>query len=803
MRAVLLLIAVITFLFPLSSSADWPCSSNQPVPMTVASGNQWNVRVVSDAFAGAVIVWQDRRSGTIDKLYAQRVNYAGQALWADGGIPISTTSGFQYYPQVLSDGFGGAFIVWQDNRNGTDYDIYAQRVSGAGILLWGAGGLALCTAAGNQYYPQLATDDHGGIVVAWQDRRSGTYAAYAQRLNGAGVIQWAANGIQVCANPGDQIEPQIAADGLAGGIIAWTDYRAGGAGAPDVYAQRILAATGGRAWAAAGVPVCVQPNMQWNVQIARDTAHGATIVWQDRRVSANDQVYAQRLDSNGNGAWAPAGLLLSILPGPQYYPKVSSDQQGGAVVVWQGNALGIDYDIYAQRLNASGQMLWGAGGSAICTASGQQYYPQVAVDPGSALFVWQDRRSGTHFDIYGQRLSLDGTARWGLNGGAVSLSTADQTFPQLSTDNHQGIIASWADYRSLSGNTDVYAMRVGSNGKPAGGCFRSFTQDSFSVKTNRLKTPVRGVFNSPNSGHIRDSLISPHGRLPYGLYLGIARTDSAKRYGWEYFSRSLYVRNALRQDSAGRPFNRLGKRTFIGALRNPSLKRYNNALSGELLTLKLNIAASDAGYTPAGLGDLIFMDGLVPPNPLNKKTLRQVASFVDSTLTLWKAYGSRIDYVRMDSSIQLINEAFAGTDSITARPLYAKAIRPVSSVGYLFPGLSASESLPDVQMIPFADESLAPEAFRLYQNYPNPFNPVTTIEFELSSPAVVTLKVYNILGQEVSRLFDRTAMEEGYESVEFDASAFASGVYFYRITVESQDSPGSQASRVMKMILIK
>lgn len=802
MRAVSLLIAALTFLFPLAASADWPCHSDQPVPITVAPRDQWNVRIVSDGSSGAVFLWQDRRGGTIDKLYTQRVNGAGVSLWAEGGIPISNTPGFQYYPQVLSDGFGGAFIVWQDNRTGIDYDIYAQRVAADGTLLWGPGGIALCTAAGNQYYPQLATDEHGGIVVVWQDRRSGTYAAYAQRLNGNGTLQWTVNGVRVCPSSGDQISPQIAGDGFGGGIITWTDYRAGGTSAPDIYAQRILPATGGTAWASLGVPVCVQPNLQWNVQISRDTAHGAVIVWQDRRSSANDQIYAQRFDSSGNIQWAPGGLLISNLPGPQYYPKVSSDLAGGAVVVWQGNALGIDYDVYAQRLNASGQILWGAGGSAICTATGHQYYPQVAVDPGSALLVWQDRRSGSHFETYGQRVSLDGIGRWAVNGNALSIGSADQTFPQLTTDNHQGIIASWADYRSLSGNTDIYAMRFGSNGKPAGGCFRSFTQDSFAVRTNHLKTAIRGLFNPPNSGHIRDSLFRP-GRLPYGIVLGIARTDSARRYGWEYFSRSVYVRNALRQDSAARPFNRVGKRTFVGPLKNPSRKRYNNMLAGELLTLKLNIAASDAGFTQPGFGDLIFMDGLVPPNPLNKKTLRQVASFVDSTLTLWTRYGSKIDYVRMDSSLQLINEAFAGADSITNHPLFAKSIRPVSSVNYLFPGLSASEAVPDIQRIPYMSEELEPESFALYQNYPNPFNPATTIEFQLPRPALVTLKVYNILGQEVAVLLDRSSMEEGYQSVEFDATGLASGVYFYRIIVENLDSPGPEVSRVMKMMLVK
>lgn len=91
-----------------------------------------------------------------------------------------------------------------------------------------------------------------------------------------------------------------------------------------------------------------------------------------------------------------------------------------------------------------------------------------------------------------------------------------------------------------------------------------------------------------------------------------------------------------------------------------------------------------------------------------------------------------------------------------------------------------------------------PETFALSQNYPNPFNPSTTIKYDLPAAGKVSLAIYNSLGQQVANLIDATQEAGSYEIV-WNASRLASGVYFYRITVE-----GAQ-NYVMtkKMMLLK
>lgn len=93
-----------------------------------------------------------------------------------------------------------------------------------------------------------------------------------------------------------------------------------------------------------------------------------------------------------------------------------------------------------------------------------------------------------------------------------------------------------------------------------------------------------------------------------------------------------------------------------------------------------------------------------------------------------------------------------------------------------------------------------PAEYALYQNYPNPFNPATKISFSLQQSAYVTLKVYNVLGQEVASLLNNN-FTAGTHSVDFNASDLNSGVYFYKMEASGID--GKNFTSVKKMMLIK
>jgi len=94
-----------------------------------------------------------------------------------------------------------------------------------------------------------------------------------------------------------------------------------------------------------------------------------------------------------------------------------------------------------------------------------------------------------------------------------------------------------------------------------------------------------------------------------------------------------------------------------------------------------------------------------------------------------------------------------------------------------------------------------PVEFALYQNFPNPFNPSTTIRYGLPAASRVTLKIYNILGQQIAEIINQEQSEGTYEVV-WNA-AVASGLYFYRIEAASITEPDHKFTQLKKMLVLK
>jgi len=253
--------------------------------------------------------------------------------------------------------------------------------------------------------------------------------------------------------------------------------------------------------------------------------------------------------------------------------------------------------------------------------------------------------------------------------------------------------------------------------------------------------------------------------------------------------------------------------------------KHNNVLLAEAVALKMNIAFGATGKIEQGgtaFGSLLYVrqpgDPLIPAGT----SLITIAETLDQVmrchLSAWDS-GGVSNYAAWYNAVHRINASFSGLfDTLsfiapTPPPhpktagTVATGTKAIMDVPYLY-RTSFANILPDFGSpnIKALEERNQPAEYRLMQNYPNPFNPMTTIEFALPVDGMVTLKVYDMLGQEMATLIDNEMMDEGTNEVTFDATSFSSGVYFYRLVAQGVDEDGNAGktvTKVMKMMLVK
>ena len=779
------LLILLALIAPCVAWAAWP---NDPrlgnVPLCTSAGQQTDATIVSDGAGGAIVTWMDLRGPDTD-IYVQRVSAAGVPQWTADGVALCTAINEQNYPTITSDGAGGAIVTWHDLRSG-NWDVYAQRVNAAGAPQWTANGVALCLVVGDQQFPTIVSDGASGAIATWYDTRSGGNDIYAQRVNAAGAVQWTANGKAVCTNPSSQVIPTLASDGAGGAIIAWYDFRNANW---DVFAQRM--SSGGVAqWTADGVAVCNAIGDQTEPKIVSDGAGGAVVAWQDGRGATFD-VYAQRVNASGGGAWTVNGVALCTAAGNQTTPALVSDGSGGAVVAWPDNRTSpATTDLYVQRVGANGAGQWTSNGVALCVAGGNQLAPTLASDgAGGAIVAWYDFRSAIANDVYAQRITGGGVAAWTADGAAISTAVGDQRLPVIVSDGASGAIIAWQDSRG--GGYDIDAQRIDRFGylgaEPTIASVRDVPNDQGGkVKVSWYASSLDGL-SDPNLASY-DLYRSAPGSLASSAARQGARVSSsfaeppvpgersfvvepakAQLYAWEYVGSTT-------------PVHFLNAYGFIAATTGDSIGGSNPRTifmvvgrnsSGSMYWL----SAPDSGYSVDNIAP-------APPQPLlgtysAGSTALHWGVSTEGDFAVYRLYrGTSAGFVPSPSNLVTTSPDTGYVDAAGEPSYYKLSAVDVHGNESGFALLTPSGTVD----VPGSGASLA---LRLGAPRPNPARGATRIAFDLPRATAVSLAVYDPGGRRVRELF-RGRHEEGTFSLAWDlrddaGRTIPSGMYFVRL----------------------
>jgi hypothetical protein len=381
---------------------------------------------------------------------------------------------------------------------------------------------------------------------------------------------------------------------------------------------------------------------------------------------------------------------------------------------------------------------------------------------------------------------------------------------------------------SISSGTSVSNLNFGNF--PGLAKYRTFKATTdLSVKPNKMKYKKGLLAVKPNIQTAVENVFKKIGKTGT-TFLGVAQVskDSAKKYGWIFYKKAAELAKLYTSAHNGTTypidFLRIPvkpNKKLLKAIK-PTRVLYDNPAWEQGVLFRLNIIASDTGITVdtnapgRRFGSLVLdTSHTLFGRQLQGTTLRDIAAYFDTLMTYWDRLNieTNTEYTHINNFISAIikplNERFATTfdstnyivdslgivESKNPYAVYMLGYKTASEIGIV-------KELPNNKsrgnFVSSVGYEEIPSEFSLQQNYPNPFNPTTTITFHLPEQTLVTLKIYNVLGEVVATLLDETDFEEGTHEIEFNATHLSSGVYFYRL----YDTNGTFVA-TKKLLLLK
>jgi len=816
-RTLVIAAAVLTLSAP--ASAGWI-----PNGITVCNltGDQRYPAVVPDGNGGANVSWIDFRSGSIWQLYAQHVDAFGTPTSTKHGVLISSANvqDISLPQSTISDGSTGVFMAWAEAATLGNWRVHAQWFSNGAPMWGGAGGVAVCTTAASQLSPTIAPDGSGGVIVVWQDYRSGSqFDLYAQRITAAGTLMWASGGAAVCTRSNNQTQQRLTSDGAGGAIIAWKDERAPLL-YPDIYAQRVLGATGAPAWSVNGIPICTAALPQFNPEVVTDDAGGAIIGWQDERIDGSStnsyyyDVYAQRVTGAGSVLWATDGVPFAPSTRRYQFPidtplHMVADGEGGAIACWYDDIGSTASAIRASKLDADGNRVWGIGAELVAPyISGvtAPYDEALRADgAGGAVFTWRDPLLGGGYGgVRGQRLDRNGLRIWNPDGVDIFWSgTVLDASPGLDPN---ALFVATAEYRegAVGGYGDVFLQRVelvhGVTGRPepllnlaqdvpgdqGGFVALNWWASDQDTPSNRIINHY-SIWRSVTSGIPPTELVDVRDVKAGATGPIFARPDKTSEFYWELVGTQTAVGNA--------------GYSFAAPTRADDQPGQSNGHFFRILAHD----SEDVVYA-SGVAYASSIDNLAPAAPVFLAGQR----IGNDVLLKWKRAPEKAKDLKQYA-------LYRGTSSgvlpepinLVSSPLdtvYTDHNAPAGTLYYIVTAFdvhqnqSAPSNVASVSGATGVSGDTPPVALSLMANVPNPFSYSTELRIGMPAAGNVTLEVFDVAGRRVaSRTYEN--LGRGWQRMVFEArgssgAALPTGVYFYKVRAAGE-------TRTRKMVIAR
>ena len=544
---------------------------------------------------------------------------------------------------------------------------------------------------------------------------------------------------------GEQSVQKLALCSDGSTYYSWFDNRGG---SYAVYLQK-LDVNGNAQFTPGGILISSNPQnsslVDWDM--IADNNNNCILTFTDIRSGGTINPFAYMISSAGVQMWGSNGITLSdSVNSFQPNPKVVQTSDGNYVFFWRiGSG---PQKLALQKLNSAGVKQWGAS-PIIWTSGTTENYDWPAIVPsdnGSVIVMFSGYTgsfiSPANYRIYSQKVSSAGTRVWnGTQDTVYSLGRISGFYtPRLFSDGNNGAVYCWHDDRNSVNLTTGYIQRKNSAGA--------------------VQFPVNGTAVSGNTTNNHFSPVAAYMSATGETYVAWQEANSGQTQ-WGFYSQKINS-TGVRQWGDGIAIQSLGTDqvgVYTVMTRDTSaIICFNqSAPSNTNLIKAAKLGPSGAYHWP---GNILTASSISSSKIRINSVINQTNG---NSVLCWQ--DKRLD----------------------GGGIYAQNIKFDGTFGPLTGVTTISNNIPG--------------RFELRQNYPNPFNPVTKIRYSIEASSDVKITVYDILGNKIEQIVNNFHNAGTYET-EFNASQIASGIYIYKISVETADG-GKLFSETKKMILIK
>jgi hypothetical protein len=396
-------------------------------------------------------------TGKFDIVYARQFSsndwdilgsqYAADGSLLHGGVHINFDSSFETAPSVALDNAGNAVVTYEENANGNDFGIYANRWSSSNVV---SSRILVHDESGvGEYVPAVALAPTGGQFVVAYNSDSGGAEVAEMGSNNSQLTVYTTGGIDV---PGG-FNPAISIDGLDRYVVTYTKSNPA-TNHEDIFSRRSFLGTDGR--------VSLNPQATSNSESDNASSANGTsvVVWSNAFSSSNHDIWAQRFDKTGKPAGAPIEVDFSSSD-DSYAPHVAMDGVGDFVVTWENRNLNGTFSVLMRYYNASGAPLTNI--TQVSAAGSTDYQPDVAASNSSFVITWAHHASTTNDDIFAERFVISSGVPTGQGIFVVNNDTNSEARPSVAMSPNGTFAIAYE--RQFSGNDwDILASQYSNTG---------------------------------------------------------------------------------------------------------------------------------------------------------------------------------------------------------------------------------------------------------------------------------------------------------------------------------------------------